>query len=115
VEIGGFGLPRIDVLLESRRSCGSLSIEPLLEDLGKLNLDCIDWVSSRREWAELSADGSCLRSLNRDQAARRRRIFLQAVAALLLQKGGSSWTARSFREFPTPRVVTPANQKKQTL
>jgi protein gp37 len=38
------GLPRIDALIETPAKVRFLSIEPLLEDLGRLNLTGIDWV-----------------------------------------------------------------------
>jgi protein gp37 len=38
------GLPRIDQLREARAECSFLAIEPLLEDLGQLDLSGIDWV-----------------------------------------------------------------------
>ena len=38
------GLPRIDFLRQLKASVLFLSIEPLLEDLGKINLTNIDWV-----------------------------------------------------------------------
>ena len=44
VENRRHGLPRIDHLRESPARVRFLSIEPLLEDLGLLNLDGIDWV-----------------------------------------------------------------------
>jgi protein gp37 len=44
VENRQHGLPRIDLLRESPAKVRFLSIEPLLEDLGKLNLRGIDWV-----------------------------------------------------------------------
>jgi len=38
------GLPRIDLLRQLKASVLFLSMEPLLEDLGTVNLDNIDWV-----------------------------------------------------------------------
>lgn len=38
------GLPRIDKLRQLQASVLFLSVEPLLEDLGKINLENIDWV-----------------------------------------------------------------------
>ena len=38
------GLPRIDKLRDLKASVLFLSVEPLLEDLGKINLENIDWV-----------------------------------------------------------------------
>lgn len=44
VENRQHGLPRIDLLRESPAKVRFLSIEPLLEDLGRINLQSIDWV-----------------------------------------------------------------------
>lgn len=44
VENRKHGLPRIEALQNSNATTRFLSVEPLLEDLGELNLDGIDWV-----------------------------------------------------------------------
>lgn len=44
VEDRKYGLPRIDHLRDARAAVRFLSIEPLLEDLGELDLRGIDWV-----------------------------------------------------------------------
>lgn len=44
VEDREYGLPRIDSLRSTNASVRFLSVEPLLEDLGKLDLSGIDWV-----------------------------------------------------------------------
>lgn len=44
VEDRKYGLPRIDLLRESPAAVRFLSIEPLLEDLGEIDLTGIDWV-----------------------------------------------------------------------
>ena len=44
VEDRKYGLPRIDELRETPAKVRFLSIEPLLEDLGEVNLDGIHWV-----------------------------------------------------------------------
>jgi protein gp37 len=44
VEDRKYGLPRIDDLRRARASVRFLSVEPLLEDLGRVDLDGIDWV-----------------------------------------------------------------------
>jgi len=44
VEDRKYGLPRIDDLRRAKVSRRFLSIEPLLEDLGEIDLDGIDWV-----------------------------------------------------------------------
>ncbi len=44
VEDRAHGLPRIDLLRESGAAIKFLSIEPLIEDLGRFNLAQLDWV-----------------------------------------------------------------------
>lgn len=44
VEDKKYGVPRIEHLRETRAAIRFLSIEPLLEDVGRLNLAGIDWV-----------------------------------------------------------------------
>jgi protein gp37 len=44
VEDRKYGLPRIDALRDAPAACRFLSVEPLLEDLGQINLDGIHWV-----------------------------------------------------------------------
>jgi len=44
VEDRKYGLPRIDALREAPAAVRFLSVEPLLEDLGEVNLDGIHWV-----------------------------------------------------------------------
>lgn len=44
VEDRKYGLPRVELLRESNSAIKFLSIEPLLEDLGRVDLNGIDWV-----------------------------------------------------------------------
>jgi protein gp37 len=44
VENRRYGIPRIDALQSTAATNRFLSVEPLLEDLGKIDLDGIDWV-----------------------------------------------------------------------
>ena len=64
-----YGLPRIEDLRNANAAVRFLSVEPLLEDLGKLNLDRISWVivggesgagarPMKKEWA-LSVKNQC--------------------------------------------------------
>jgi protein gp37 len=70
VEDKRYGIPRIDSLRRTPASVRFLSIEPLLEDLGELDLSGIDWVivggesghrarPMREEWV-LSIRDQCL-------------------------------------------------------
>ncbi|GHU33564.1 hypothetical protein AGMMS50256_25710 [Betaproteobacteria bacterium] len=44
VEDRQYGVPRIDALRKVNAAIRFLSVEPLLENVGTLNLDCIHWV-----------------------------------------------------------------------
>jgi protein gp37 len=72
VEDRRFGLPRIPLLRSSIAGLKFLSVEPLIESLGKFNLDGIDWVivggesghgarPMKAEWARSVRD-QCVRS-----------------------------------------------------
>ncbi len=72
VENRRYGLPRIDQLREAGAAVSFLSIEPLLEDLGEINLSGIDWVivggesgagarPMKREWV-ISIQRQCRRA-----------------------------------------------------
>jgi protein gp37 len=68
VENRKHGLPRIDELRQSPAAVRFLSIEPLLEDLGRIDLSGIDWVIVGGEsgWGARPMDRSWVISL-RDQ------------------------------------------------
>jgi protein gp37 len=72
VEDRAHGLPRIEHLRQARAAVRILSVEPLLEDLGDINLDGIHWVIAggesgpgarpmRKEWV-LSVRDQCERA-----------------------------------------------------
>jgi protein gp37 len=70
VENREYGLPRVDVLRQIPAAVRSLSVEPLLEDLGELNLAGIHWVIVGGESGRKARpmDGDWVRSI-RDQCA----------------------------------------------
>lgn len=96
------GLPRIDILREITAAVRFLSIEPLLEDLGKINLDGIDWVIVGGE------SGPGYRSMSIGWA---HRIYLQCLDAgvpfWFKQDSGNrpgvnpSLLGRVLQEFPS--------------
>ncbi|WP_148861869.1 DUF5131 family protein [Marinobacter fonticola] len=72
VEDKKYGLPRVDLLRQVSSETRFLSVEPLLEDLGRINLDSIHWVivggesgakarPMKAEWA-LSVRDQCLKA-----------------------------------------------------
>jgi protein gp37 len=106
VENRKHGLPRIDHLRPIPAAVRFLSVEPLLEDLGAVNLDRVDWVivggesgpgfrPMEHDWAR-SLRGQC-------QAAGVAYFFKQSSAPRT--ETGIELDGKIVREYPTPRRV----------
>jgi protein gp37 len=102
VEDRAYGIPRIDVLRTSPAQIRFLSIEPLLEDLGSMDLTNIDWVIVGGE------SGPKARPMMRSWVVRiRRECRLQHVPFFFKQWGGvrkhetgRSLDGKTYDEFP---------------
>jgi protein gp37 len=102
VEDRNYGLPRIDLLREAKAAVRFLSVEPLLEGLPHLNLQCIDWVivggesgpgarPMKAEW---------VRSI-RDQCLRRRvAFFFKQWGGVRKARAGRLLDGRTWDQFP---------------
>lgn len=102
VEDRKFGLPRIDLLRETPAGLRFLSIEPLLEDLGRVDLRGIDWVIVGGEsgpGARPMAESWVVPLLEQAQDAGVPFFFKQWGG---VQKGrfGRQLLGRTFDEFP---------------
>ncbi len=102
VENRADGLPRIDHLRSAPAGIRFLSVEPLLEDLGDIDLSGIDWViaggeSGRRarpmkeEWLRR------LRDTCRDQGIA---FFFKQWGGVQKAKNGRTLDGRTYDEFP---------------
>jgi protein gp37 len=107
VENRKYGLPRIRALQDSPARVRFLSVEPLLEDLGKLDLQGIDWVivggesgpgarPLRREWV-VSIRDQC-----RDAGVP---FFFKQWGGIQKGKFGRILDGRTYDEFPARRRV----------
>ena len=84
------GLPRIDKLRKLAASVLFLSVEPLLEDLGKMNLENIDWVIVGGE------SGNKARPMEKEWVANiKRQCELNDIAFFFKQWG--TWGADSIK------------------
>jgi protein gp37 len=109
VEDRRFGVPRVRVLKDIRAPVKFLSIEPLLEDLGELDLDGIDWVIVGGE------SGVRARPMKSEWATSiRDRCQAQDVPFFFKQWGGIRKAAmgrrldgRTWDEFPIGRGRAP--------
>lgn len=102
VENRKYGLPRIDDLRNTPAAVRFLSIEPLLEDLGEINLDGIQWVivggesgpgarPMRREWVN---------SLMEQCSQKGVPFFFKQWGGVRKKQAGRELNGRTFDEFP---------------
>jgi protein gp37 len=105
VEDRRFGLPRIEVLREIPAVVRFLSIEPLLEDLGQIDLTGIDWVIVGGE------SGPGYRPMEHAWARSIRDQCREAGVAFFFKQSAAHYTERGIeldgeiiRQFPTPRI-----------
>ncbi|HWZ96263.1 MAG TPA: phage Gp37/Gp68 family protein [Candidatus Dormibacteraeota bacterium] len=102
VEDRKYGVPRISDLRSSPASVRFLSVEPLLEDIGKLNLEGISWVIVGGE------SGSRARPLKeewvvsvRDQCkAAKVPFFFKQWGGRQKKKAGRALEGKTYDEFP---------------
>ena len=107
VEDRQFGLPRIKHLRESPAKVRFLSVEPLLEDLGEIDLSGISWVivggesgpgarPMKREWV-ISV---------RDQCQKQRvPFFFKQWGGVRKAKNGRELDGRTYDEYPRRKEV----------
>jgi len=108
VEDRKYGLPRVEDLQNAEAAVRFLSVEPLLEDVGKLNLDGLDWVivggesgpgarPMRKEWV-VSVRDQCRRA--------RVPFFFKQWGGVRKSSAGRKLDGRTYDEFPR-RVSNP--------
>jgi protein gp37 len=106
------GVPRIQLLRESKAIMPFLSIEPLLEDLGDIDLSGIAWVIVGGE------SGHGARPLNREWVRNVRRrcrrynvpFFFKQWGGVRKQKFGRELDGRTYDEFPTVQTASPPSR-----
>ena len=116
VEDRKYGLPRIEQLCAAPASIRFLSVEPLLEDLGRIRLRGIDWVIVGGE------SGAGARPLNvrwarsvRDQCARQNvAFFFKQWGGVQKKKAGRELDGRTYDEMPA-RVAKEPPDAVETL
>lgn len=102
VENRKHGVPRIDVLRQANARVRFLSVEPLLEDLGELNLDGIHWVIVGGE------SGPGARPMHRDWVVNIQRqcessktaFFFKQWGGVNKKKTGRELDGRTYDEMP---------------
>jgi protein gp37 len=119
VEDRKFGLPRLDVLRETTAAMRFLSIEPLLEDLGEIDLSGIDWVIVGGEsghGARPLEKAWVTNILNQCRDAQVP-FFFKQWGGIRKSKAGRILDGRTFDEMPDRRSlpVAPQCRRKEMI
>jgi protein gp37 len=116
VENKKHGLPRIEHLRETPAAIRFLSVEPLLEDLGKLDLDGIDWVIVGGE------SGPGARPMHADWVTSVQQQCVGAGVPFFFKQWGGVQKSRFGRELegrtwnelpPLPRLPVPSSAERK--
>jgi protein gp37 len=109
------GLPRIDSLRRAPATVRFLSIEPLLEDLGTINLAGIDWVIVGGEsgWGARPMDPSWVTSIQEQCEAEGVPFFFKQWGGEQKSKRGRLLHDRTYDEMPrrSPRSAPPRSRR----
>lgn len=117
VEDKRHGLPRIELLQASAAKVKFLSIEPLLEDLGDIDLSGIHWVIVGGESGRGSRalDPSWVRRILRQCRKYDVPFFFKQWGGVNKGKAGRVLDGRTYDEFPTlPQVALRRNSQGKT-
>jgi protein gp37 len=115
VENRRYGLPRIQQLRETPAAVRFLSIEPLLEDLGEVDLRGIDWVIVGGE-SGLGArpmEQDWVRNLQLQCSAAGVPFFFKQWGGVRKSRAGRELDGRTYDEFPQVEAATPPSSQER--
>src|SRR6266498_535569 len=106
VEDKRYGLPRISHLRQSDAKVKFLSVEPILEDLGAVNLTDIDWmiVGGESGPGARPIEASWVRSLRKQSREAGVKFFFKQWGGVRKHTTGRTLDGRTYDEFPE-RVI----------
>jgi protein gp37 len=113
VEDKKYGVPRIEFLRAAPAGMRFLSIEPLLEDIGEVNLEGIGWVIVGGESGHGARpmEESWVRNIQRQCREANVPFFFKQWGGVRKSATGRSLDDRTFDEMPYRRTVKPAVAK----
>lgn len=111
VENRQHGLPRIDMLRQSPAKVRFLSVEPLLEDLGPINVKGISWVIVGGESGPGARpmDAAWVRSIRAQCRSEGIAFFFKQWGGVRKSVTGRTLDGRTYDEFPERMRVQPPN------
>jgi protein gp37 len=119
VEDRKYGVPRIDELRETPAAVRFLSIEPLLEDVGELDLDGIQWVIVGGESGRGARpmEEAWVLDIKRQCRAAQVPFFFKQWGGVQKSKAGRLLRGKTYDEMPIRRSnpVASASQRKALI
>jgi protein gp37 len=118
VENKKHGLPRIKHLREASPAMAFLSVEPLLEDVGKFELDGIDWVIVGGESGAGARTMAHEWVVNVKNQCRKAKVpfFFKQWGGVRKKKTGRMLDGQTFDEFPTQNgLPVPSSEARNLL
>ena len=119
VENRKHGLPRIDALREVQVMVRFISVEPLLEDLGRINLDGIHWVIVGGESGAGARpmEQAWVVNIREQCRAANVRFFFKQWGGVRKAEAGRCLEGRTFDEMPArlPRPVAPQYKRSALI
>jgi protein gp37 len=117
VENRRHGLPRIEHLRNTPAQVRFLSIEPLLEDLGPIDLEGIHWVIVGGESGPGARpiEGSWVRSIREQCLAARVPFFFKQWGGVYKKRAGRLLDGRTYDERPGLSTVQVPSQSKRDV
>ena len=114
VEDVKYGLPRIDMLRDTPAAMRFLSIEPLLEDLGQLDLTGIDWVIVGGESGHGARpmNAEWVRSIRDQCLTARVPFFFKQWGGVRKGLTGRILDGRTYDEFPNVETASPPPRRR---
>lgn len=115
VEDKRFGVPRIEPLRQSPAGLRFLSVEPLIEDIGKIDLTDIHWVIVGGE----SGHGarpmkeSWVQNILRQCRNKKVPFFFKQWGGVRKSAAGRSLDGKTFDEMPKRKVIKPLDHKRR--
>ena len=113
------GLPRVESLRSGSASIAFLSVEPLLEDLGALNLSGIDWVIVGGESGNGARpiDAAWVRSIRSQCRTQRVPFFFKQWGGVRKAKTGRTLDGKTYDAYPKVSVkpVLPSADRARLL
>ncbi len=109
VENRQHGLPRIDLLRQAPAKVRFLSVEPLLEDLGSMNLKGISWVIVGGESGPGARpmQAAWVQGVHAQCRAAKVAFFFKQWGGVRKSTTGRSLNGRTYSEFPTRVQIKP--------